>query len=182
MIVTAKKEEYIYLDLLKGLELDILETPNDLTQWGEMCCDYISVNYESIDVMFCFGLYPSHFRMVELYKRLRPDGKVILKLDANIYWEDRMPFRDSSYADFLSNCNVITVESKKLKKHLSRKWPYKIDYAPNASLDFTVRKRTEYSEKENIILTVGRIGQRKKQTKYLWKPLGWSLMNYRLGN
>jgi len=167
VIVTAQKEEYTYQQLLSGLELEILKTPQELNEWVGMCCEYISVHYQKIDVMFCFGAYESHIAMVRRYKQLRPDGKVILKLDANIYWEDRIPFRDVKYEEFLSHCNVITVESKKMKQHLSRKWPYRIDYVPNASVDFTPRKRVEYSEKENTILTVGRIGTRQKSNETL---------------
>ncbi|MDL0435457.1 MULTISPECIES: glycosyltransferase family 4 protein [unclassified Niallia] len=166
VIVTAKKEEYTYLERLEGLKMEILGTPIDITEWVEFCCDYISENYKKIDVMFCFGAYPSHSKMVSHYKSLRPDGKVILKLDANIYWEDRIPFRDSNYKSFLGNCDVITVESKKLKQHLSRKWPYKIDYIPNGTPG--IKRRTiDYLEKENTILTVGRIGTNQKANEIL---------------
>ncbi|RED83986.1 glycosyltransferase family 4 protein [Cohnella phaseoli] len=167
VIVTAQKEEYTYQQLLSGLELEILRTPQDLNEWVEVCCEYISEHFHKIDVMFCFGAYASHIEMVRRYKQLRPDGKVILKLDANLYWQDRIAFREAGYEEFLGNCDLITVESKKLKQHLSRKWPYIIDYVPNASADFVPRKRTEYSEKENTILTVGRIGTRQKANEIL---------------
>lgn len=167
VIVTAKKEEYTYLDLVKGLELDILETPNDINQWVDFCCQYISDNHKNIDIMFCFGAYPAHSSMVQHYKKLRPDGKVILKLDANIYWEDRIPFKDPTYEAFLSQCNLITVESKRLKKHLSQKWPYRIDYVPNGTNDFSLRETVEYSVKENVILTVGKIGSSPKANEIL---------------
>lgn len=167
VIITAKKEEYTYLELLEGLEMDILETPADLTEWVEKCCIYISEHYQKIDIMFCFGAYSSHSRMVQQYKKLRPDGKVILKLDANIYWEDKITFRDAAYKALLENCNAITVESKKLKKYLSKKWPYKIDYVPNGSDSFSFQSKTDYCEKENTILTVGRIGAATKANDIL---------------
>jgi len=167
VIVTAQKEEYTYLNLVKGLEMDILDTPKDMDEWIKMCCDYISENYKKIDVMFCFGAYPSYCYMVPHYKKLRPDGKVILKLDANIYWVDRIPFQSEEYKNFFDNCDLITVESKKIKKHLSKKWPYKIEYVPNGSVNFSPRKRTVYFEKENIILTVGRIGTQQKANEIL---------------
>jgi GalNAc-alpha-(1->4)-GalNAc-alpha-(1->3)-diNAcBac-PP-undecaprenol alpha-1,4-N-acetyl-D-galactosaminyltransferase len=167
VIVTAKKEEYTYLDLLKGLELNILETPKDINEWVQMCCSHISKHYEEIDVLFCFGAYASHSPMVQLYKQLRPDGKVILKLDANIFWADRIPFTDPSFQTFLSNCNVITVENKRLKKYLSQKWPYRIDYISNGSDESTTSARNNYSDKENVILTVGRIGTQQKANEIL---------------
>ncbi|MEM5011603.1 glycosyltransferase family 4 protein [Niallia taxi] len=167
VIVTARKEEYTYLDILKGLNLEILKTPNDLDEWIRLCCDFISENYKKIDVMFCFGAYPAHSDMVSHYKRLRPDGKVILKLDANIYWVDRIPFKDEKFRIFLGKCDVITVESKKLKQHLSKKWPYKIDYVPNGTPGLTTNRRIDFTEKENTILTVGRIGTEQKANEIL---------------
>lgn len=167
VIVTARQEEYTYLDLLPGLEMDILQTPKDRTEWVEMCCQYISNRSGEIDILFCFGLYPEYFRMAKQYKTLRPDGKIVLKLDANINWVELLPFRDAEYAAFLKECDIITVESKKLQKYLSRKWPYKIDYVPNGSVDFASRERTEYSDKENTILTVGRIGTSQKANEIL---------------
>lgn len=182
-IITAKKEEYPYLEQLPGLTLDILPTPPNLEMWIQQCCEYIRENYTKIDVMFCFGAYSSHCDMVEQYKRLRPDGKVILKLDASLNWEDRIPFDDPNYKQFLSSCNVISVESKKLKKYLSRKWPYCIDYITNASTELVPKERVEYSEKKNTILTVGKIGSEFKANHILLEAFakavhslnGWQL-------
>lgn len=183
VIITAKREEYTYLEKMPGLELVIPETPTDLSQWIESCCDYISGHYQEMDVMFCFGAYSSHIPMVRLFKQLKPDGKVILKLDANLIWEDRIPFQEADYREFLERCDVITVESKKLKRYLSRKWPYKIEYLPNGSVDTNSRIRTEYEDKENTILTVGRIGNQQKANEILMEAFrlaapsipGWKL-------
>ncbi len=182
-IITAKKEEYTYLEHLPGLILEILPTPSNLEEWILQCCDYIRHNYEKIDVMFCFGAYSSHCDMVKQYKQLRPDGKVILKLDASLNWEDRIPFDEPNYELFLSSCNVISVESKKLKKYLSRKWPYRIDYVTNASSELVAKDTVPYSEKENTILTVGKIGADYKANHILLEAFaqaahsldGWQL-------
>src|SRR5690606_20600222 len=88
-------------------------------------------------------------------------------LDANLSWMDRIPFKDASYKTLLDQCNIITVESKKLKQYLSQRWPYKIDYVPNGTDDSSSRKRTEYHEKENVILTIGRIGTQQKANEVL---------------
>ncbi|NMA33600.1 MAG: hypothetical protein GX940_03480 [Clostridiaceae bacterium] len=138
VIITAKKEEYTYLDLLKGLEIDILDTPKDISEWIKECCSYISENYKKIDVMFCFGAYPAYCHMVPHYKKLRPDGKVILKLDANIYWMDRIPFQTEEYKNFLGNCDLITAESKKNEFILICAFLFRILSAKNAPVSILI--------------------------------------------
>ncbi|WP_228551725.1 glycosyltransferase family 4 protein [Paenibacillus sp. B01] len=184
IVATKKEEPYPYPERLKGLEFHSFpDTGGDLSEWIRFCCDYISAHYEEMDVLFCFGAYPTHVPMVELFKRLRPDGKILLKLDANMDWIEKISLTDGEEKKLLSLADVITVESKKLKQHLSRKWPYVIEYVPNASVDFTPREEIHYKEKENIILTVGRIGSRQKATEILLEAFaeaayaipGWKL-------
>jgi glycosyltransferase involved in cell wall biosynthesis len=185
--VTAKKEEYTYLDLLPGLEIDIQPATTNMEKWTEQCCNYVKENYHKIDILFCFGSYTSYTKIVPLYKSLRRDGKVILKLDANSGWLDKISMENESYRNLYNNCSVITCESKKLKRLLSRKWPYKIDYVVNGYLDIEKSndylEKTSYCSKENIILTVGRIGTPQKANHILLEAFamcsnelnGWKL-------
>ncbi|SHO48763.1 glycosyltransferase family 4 protein [Anaerocolumna xylanovorans] len=166
VLVTAKKEEYSYLEMLPGLELDIQPAAVNMEEWTKQCCTYIEKNYQSIDILFCFGSYSIYTEIVPLYKKLRKDGKVILKLDASPDWVDKIPVNREDYKSLYENCTVITCESKRIKRLLSRKWPYQIDYLTNGflRLDDSCEESREidYREKENIILTVGRIGSYHK--------------------
>lgn len=170
VIVSAQRAPWTNLAYIPDLTIDILPTPDSKnfdsdSEWAKMSREYIKKNYRSIDILFCFGSYPNNIEIVPLYKKLRPDGKVLLKLDANKHWLDSIDFEkwDALY----SNCDVITCESKKMKKLLSRKWPYKIDYVPNGTFDYIAHERASYLKKENIILTVGRIGLWEKATEVL---------------
>jgi len=58
-----------------------------------------------------------------------------LKLDANIWWMNRLDFRDD-VVDLLKTCTVISVETKRLHEYLNRKWPLTIDYVPHGFFDF----------------------------------------------
>jgi len=167
VIVTAKREEYIYQNLVPGLEFDILPDKSDLHDWEEQCCIYIQDNYEKIDILFCFGMYTTYSLMIQTFKKYKPYGKVILKLDANIYWVNRINFQDSVHRNILENSDIITCESHRLKKYLSIKWPYRIDYLPNGYIHNNTDGKIEYGQKKNRILTVGRIGTPQKANQIL---------------
>lgn len=167
-IVTAQKEEYTYLKLLPGLVTEIVPPTETLKQWGDFACDYIINNYHKIDILFCFGSYDTNCRIISEYKRLRSDGKVILKLDMNSNWADKLDLNRVELRKMYENCELITCESKRVKKFLSRKWPYKIEYVVNGYLEGIFHYfRAVYEEKEDIILTVGRIGIKEKANHIL---------------
>lgn len=168
VIVTAQREEYTYLDLLPGLLVEVVPAAETPEQWTEFACDYIRQNYSKIDLLFCFGSYDTNRRIIPLYKELRPEGKVILKLDINSGWADRLSLGIPELRTMYENCDLITCESKRLKKLLSEKWPYRIEYLVNGYLEDIARlKPVSYKEKENIILTVGRIGLKEKANHIL---------------
>lgn len=167
-IVTKQKEEFTYLPLLPDLQTDIVPNNEETENWTNFCTQFISKNYKNIDLLFCFGSYEANQAMVPLYKKLRPDGKVILKLDANSGWMDRLSMSNESLYKMYENCDLITCESKRLKEHLSKKWPFQIDYVVNGSLDnLFLHKPSSYQQKENILLTVGRIGTAQKANHIL---------------
>lgn len=176
-IVTKKAEDYTYLDYLKGAQIEYI-TYNDSREIGDAVisrncadayCHYLLRHYNQMDLLFLFGFYTQNAPVAQLYKKLRPDGKIYLKTDANSSWTDRIPCRHPAMASLLSACDVISCESKKLQRLLSKKWPWRIDYIPNGYYDFLSpdRETTLYSAKENIILTVGRIGTRQKNNEML---------------
>lgn len=167
VIVTAIREEYIYQVNVPGLEFEILPDTVNLDDWTTQCCAFIEANYEKIDIMFCFGTYVPYAAMTSTFKKLKPSGKVILKLDANIYWMNRIDFQNTLYKEILENADIITCESHRLKEYLSRKWPYRIDYFPNGYWNWNSNEIVEYEKKENCIVTVGRIGTHQKANEIL---------------
>lgn len=191
VLVAAPSGQWTNLEYLPGYETDILEPPPGsltksdmddwLGEWARQCEQYLKKNYQSIDVLFCFGLYPTYLPVIPLYKRLRPDGKVIMKLDANRGWLDRCTVE--TWNEALGQCDVITCETKRVKRLLSRKWPFKIEYLFNGTYDYIENTRVEYYEKKNIILTVGRIGIWEKANDVMLEAFrlaaeqipGWSL-------
>ena len=168
VIVTAKREEYTYLELLPGLITEIVLPTITQEQWSEFACDYIRQNYDKIDILFCFGSYDTNRRIIPLYKRLNPNGKVILKLDMNSSWADKLSLAIPELKEMYENCDLITCESKRIKKLLSEKWPYPIEYIVNGYLEeISPLRQVSYEEKEDVILTVGRLGTAAKANHIL---------------
>lgn len=167
-VVVSEKDEYRpYLEkYTKGLKIELT---NQNLSFHEGILNFIAENYKKIDVLMLFGPYYTYFDKLNFYKRLRPDGKVYLKMDANSGWMDRIDFNNENVKDFFEKIDVVSVESKTMKKFLSSKIPYKkIEYIPNGYYDyFKTIELPKYEEKENTILTVGRIGTYQKNNEVL---------------
>lgn len=169
VLVSANREEHPYLEEhLKGITMEFADpVPNDNAELGFIygCLNYIRQNSEKMDVLFLFGAYMSYRPMLELYRSLRPDGKVYLKLDINSSWLDKMGcVKDDLYA-LLAQVDVISAECRRMQRALCRKWPFPVVYVPNGYYPYFTIRPVDYSEKENIILTVGRIGTGQKNNE-----------------
>lgn len=151
---------YPYLDkYLQGLELDFL--PEDTVQAR---INYINAHAADMDLLILYGAYPIYIPLVEHYKRVRPDGKIYLATDMNIAWADRLPHEEPAYKNFLHSCDVIAASSRVTQKYLATKWSVPVDLIRNGWYNFFDIKFNDV-RKENVILSVGRVGQFIKLTK-----------------
>ena len=81
---------------------------------------------------------------------------------------DRILWDNEYFIQMLDLCDVIATSCRAMQKHLNEKWPWKIEYIPNGYYSFnTTRPTLVFSEKENIILTVSRLGTPQKATHIL---------------
>ena len=125
---------------------------------------FIAQNAEDIDLMILYGAYMQFLPMTEIYKKLRPDGKIYLSSDMNIAWADRTPSDSTQYKRFLDNCDVIAASCRATQKYLSTKWHVPVNLIRNPFYNFAnVTFENLFERKENIILTVGRLGTDQKQ-------------------
>ncbi|MCM3443751.1 glycosyltransferase [Metabacillus halosaccharovorans] len=165
-LVCYNNGEYPYLNKeVKGLKLEFLTKGINKLADGN---HYLESNSISIDILYLWGIYTETISWIDTYKKFNPKGKVYLKLDANVWWMNRLEL-DEKTLKTLKKCNVISVESQKLYTYLNKKWPLKIEYIPNGSYNFNNRPIINYEEKENTILTVGRLGTRQKATEVLFE-------------
>lgn len=167
-VVTKITEEYPYIRYVDELQIQELRYEQD-SEYEDAQIRFLEKNYQRMDMICLFGPYGPYFRMTELYKKLRPDGKVYLKLDMNVFWADRMMHNWPSYEKFFSFCDVISCEALKLQRYLCKKWPFRIEYIPNGYWNFfsEMRETVSYGDKENIILTVGYLGSYQKNNELL---------------
>jgi len=163
-MVGAKKGEYPYLDTyVKGLQMEFLETGS-----AEENQNYVIQHAKDIDLFLCYGGYVLYSPLVQYYKALNPNGKVYMALDANSHWMDRIYWDDPDFIAMMNNCDVIATSCRRMQNHLNQKWPWKIEYLPNGYYKFDHQRDIfSYSQKENIILTVGRLGTPQKSTETL---------------
>lgn len=130
--------------------------------------EFIRENAEDMDLFILHGPDSNYVPMIRCYREVRPDGKIYLELDPNSYWMDRIQWDTEDFRYMLSQCNVIGSSGRKMQSILSRKWPCKIEYLPNGFYNYTnIDMTVDVNKKENIILTVGRIGTRQKCNELL---------------
>ncbi len=165
-IVTQSAGDYPYLSYLKDAELVIL--PENGSHM-ENAVQYISGHSDEIDLLFLFGARGEYMELARTYKAQRPDGIIYLKLDANIDWANAFPLSHKPFAAFLQNCDIISCEARRLQAFLYKKWLRPVEYIPNGVYYplYPEAADVRFEEKENIILTVGRLGTAQKNTLLL---------------
>lgn len=164
--VTKSTGDYPYLSYLEGAQLVTL--PEDQPHM-EAAVRYITEHADEIDLLFLFGARGEYMELASVYKSRRPDGIIYLKLDVNIDWANTFPLFHKPYADFLRSCDIISCEARRLQSFLYKKWQRSVDYIPNGVYYplYPEAVDVRFEEKENIILTVGRLGTVQKNTLLL---------------
>ncbi|MCM1173811.1 MAG: glycosyltransferase family 4 protein [Blautia sp.] len=172
-IVTQKQGEYPYLDYFEGVTLYLLPCSEELPHI-QAAVQYVEKNYADIDILFLFGPRMEYIELAKAYKALNPAGIIYLKLDANSGWMNALPLGDEEYCAFLRHVDVMSCESRRLQYFVYKKWRRMIEYVPNGAYYpfYPAMRKNRYEEKENIILTVGRIGSYQKNSHVLLYAYG----------
>ena len=165
-LITQPTEEYPYLSYLPGAEL--IPLPAELPHM-EGAIRYVSEHCAEIDLLCLFGIRAEYIELVRTYKTLRPDGIIYLKLDANIAWANELPLSDESFSAFLQGCDIISCEARRLQSLIYKKWQRPVEYIPNGVYYplYPEAVDVRYEGKENMILTVGRLGTVQKNSLLL---------------
>ncbi len=165
-LVTKCTGDYPYLSYLEGA--DLVPLPEDQPHM-EAAVRYVSGHAGEIDLLFLFGARGEYMELTRTYKSLRPDGIIYLKLDTNIDWANALPLSHKPFADFLRNCDIISCETRRLQSLLYKKWQRPVEYIPNGVYYplYPGASDVRFEEKENIILTVGRLGDIQKNSLLL---------------
>jgi glycosyltransferase involved in cell wall biosynthesis len=161
-ILGCEPGEYPYLRYMPEMRLEAL--PPEPKEYAEACARFLRGHAEEMDLVCMVGAYPFYRQFLDEYRKLRPDGKAYMALDANIFWTDRMNWVSPEFCAILDRCDVIATSGRALQRHLNRKWNrWAINYVPNGFFNPTGQNiEATFAQKENVLLTVGRIGLPEK--------------------
>jgi len=156
---------------------------------------YLIINARKIDILCLFNLYPFTMIFSIIYKILNPKGFLYVKADMGPQSIEYHLLRSQGIKKglvkrFVKLTNLFTIESKlgcRLMKHVvgkesEDKIQWMMDFFDEKEFEKTDIKIKDITQKENIILIVGRLGSREKNTEMILKAASkvdfkkWKLM------
>lgn len=140
---------------------------------------YLWMHSKEIDVLNLYHIRDYTILYGIIYKLKNRDGKLYIKGDmgnkAIEYFDEKLALRKrimrKLICDFMiSACDVLTVESSKAYDQITEKCPCNVILAPNGYYNVNgIGDKVYDGQKENVILTVGRIGAPVKAHDILLK-------------
>lgn len=176
---------------VKGLKLEFIENTGRRSFLEKSVLKYLRERSSKIDVLNLYIFSKFSFVYGILYKKYNPNGFLFLKLDGyNDTFEKKNEIRHSSnklknlilkYAErkFLKKVDLITIENSKGETLVKKKYPHianKVMYLPVGVNDVFLKEKFNsnfrtFAQKENIILTTGRIGEEIKNNEMMLRAL-----------
>ena len=172
-----------------GLKLNFIPNKGRFLYFELGVLYYLFNNSKSIDVLNLFHFKKDNILYLLIYKLVNPQGKAYIKLDMDIlFFKNYNAFLFSNYAlkNFILKAltswifkltDLFSVETDQAKDYLLNVYPElqnKLICIPNGVDNLYLDKEIPikaFQEKENIILTVGRIGTEQKNTELLLDAL-----------
>jgi len=199
-IVTVKNEKiYDYLeDEVKGLKMRFIPK----VKFGSISLSviwYLLFHAKNIDVLHLFHHRERTYVYFWVYKLLNPSGVAYLKSDMGykglinhngLLPKGRLKYKLRSWLFYkvIDKINIISIETKNSYDFLVSHYPqYKekflyLSNALNIERFYALSPLKKYEEKENIVLTVGRIGAPEKDNQMLLDAVekldleGWKVL------
>lgn len=155
---------------------------------------YIRKNAKNIDIFMRFFLGPKSIWPTLIYKHYNPNGKVYIKMDINPYslpssnetsdnghTNLRNRLKTKLYQAFIKHTDLISCETTEAYRRITRsslpqyQWGDKLIIVPNGideeAISLMNLKQKSFNEKENIMITVGRLGTEQKNNEMLLRAL-----------
>ena len=141
---------------------------------------YLFKNSKDIDILILFHFNKKKIPIFLLYKYLNKNGKIYMKMDIEVDTiknKNQGNFFKKYYGKILfKNIDVFSCETREAYELIlnNKFWrndiSSKLLYLPNGFDEEEIKKYHE-EEKENIIITVGRLGEYQKNTEMLLESL-----------
>lgn len=183
-IICYNNGNYPYLKSdVNGLKIDFIKKYTNKPLIDGII--YLLKNSRRIDVLHLFHFNKRSSMWILVYKSLNKKGKVYLKMDADQHIKFATNPSEKSLKAYLkrkilNKINLISVENTTIYKFIKEQWKINVKLIPNGFYDKDKREKVNYDDKENIILTVGRIGTYQKATEVLLQ--GFKLANKSIEN
>lgn len=162
--------EYSYLSTeVPGLKQHFI--PKIFNNYTLDSCFFILCNFRKYDILLCFHIINPSLLVLFLFKVCKSISYstcfTYLKLDA----DDSIKFFKLGWIHrtLLKKISLVSIETKGLYKLLNKDniLKRKVDYIPNGFYNKGERQYVDFSSKENLIITVGRIGTYQKYNETL---------------
>lgn len=154
-----------YIDETQGIKFSM--TGSKKCDWRIASCLYLLLNAKRIDWLNIYHFGKKSLIWAKIYKFVNPKGKVYLKLDIDLNKCDEID-RDNKTRESFQKCvafmDIVSAETTTVIDRIQKYTSHKIELIPNG---FVMEENYSSVPKENIFLTVGRLGTRQKATEIL---------------
>jgi len=159
--------DYPYLSVLDGMEVSY-----PMAEHGpeNAYYEYLQEHCREMDVLVLHGMYPQTVDYLDMYRKLRPDGKVYCGLDMNSWWMGNVIWDAPLVNRFSGQCDVYATSCRSVRDALNRNpsVAFPCHWLPNGYYNPSGGKPVaDPTLKENTIITVGRIGTSQKNNAEL---------------
>lgn len=183
-IVTYNNSEDYNDSNIEGVKIEFLKKIT-----GKPIIDvsiFLIKNAKKIDILHTFFWKRENYIWFFIYKFLNKKGKIYVTMDVderskNEKMRNRNSIKDKIRINFLKKVDLVSAETKEMYKWLKENWYEGIKYIPYGVIPSN--EPIKYQNKENIIITVGRIGTYQKATEILmeaYKKVYKNLSNWKL--
>lgn len=162
MFYCSKNDNYTFAEVLPNLNLIYDDTPD---RNMDMYNQFLHENYKNMDILILHGIYEQSIPFLNNYRKLRPDGKVYCGLDMNSHWFNRISWNSERIQSFTKQCDMIATSCTKIRDMINydKNINFACRYIPNGFYNPTnLDVVADVDKKENIIISVGRIGSPEK--------------------
>lgn len=172
-VVAYPNEDYPSAEKIEGIDVECI-----CPKYGETIdsCLYMLRNARKIDYLYTYHIKWKALMPILVFRILNPRGRVWLDLDWNLNWAESYNALKEGNAwervqfwmqKFIMQrcCTLITSSASACCRRFSKIYGIrnKVKYVPRGSELI----ECDYKSKENIILTVGRLGTKQKNTELL---------------
>lgn len=128
------------------------------------------INYANdIDILILRGVYADNLTLPYIYKTLNPRGKIYCGLDMNTSWMRKIDWTNGAIVSYMDNTDLLATSCTRTAELMTSELPWNIKCIPNGSYNFNAKfnEYVDLDKRENIIITVGRLGTIQKATDIL---------------